>query len=371
MASIISRRRLPTLAATLFLCHLAAANALAQNRAAARSGVDFDRSDFVVYGAVAKSHVDPKGFPVVDVAVIEVFKGHPSIKDLNTIRVRQEYEVGKVVILFCKVDGQVNMPVESLSTVRGSALVQFLRGMSSCNSRAECLEYCLDHLESGDPDVAARARREFDVPSARELLAEAKSLSPVKLADRLRNVRTLEAQYSALLLGGCGSAEHGKLLRARIVESVRKEDADLSGFLKGCVLLQPKEGWAYLHGLLLDSSQPWKLRKSAFDAAVFLFEGTDLVDRKELTRGMAALLDQRDHLAYECIVFFTRHKVWDRTNQVLDLYDRQPKAGFSVNSAVIDFAMDSPEPRARAFLDELSTGRALVPEPASKSPEPK
>ena len=54
--------------------------------------------------------------------------------------------------------------------------------------------------------------------------------------------------------GGCGSPEHARLVRARVDDSVRKEERDVTGLFKGYVMLEPKAGWSYLRSILADDA---------------------------------------------------------------------------------------------------------------------
>jgi hypothetical protein len=315
---------------------------------------EFQKADAVVVAHVLRLRDDGE----VEFSNDEILKVKDSVKDAVKIGAKSDVHDKVCHIRFGEVSKDKVYFYRSVWMKPGSGLKEYVLGAIQLKDKKnERFRHWFDYLDSKEEAIAEDAHRELVRVSAKELAPMAKTLPADKIAAWLRDARTDAGrrQFHGFLLGFCGTAEHGKMLRSMIGESVRSTDGDITGFLKGHVMLQPKEGWDYVRLLLADDTQPYRIRLDAMHAANFLrSDRSDLIDSKALTDGVSLVLDHPD-LAARGVDFLRRVKAWDRTDQVLALYDGKKKLEMPLRGIIVCFALQSPEPRALAFVKELRT----------------
>src|SRR5262249_9655647 len=156
--------------------------------------------------------------------------------------------------------------------------------------------------------------------------------------------------YSSLL-GHCGDAKDAKLLRSMIEDPEKRKGSGIDGMLAAYIMLQPKEGWAYLKDMLKNDKQEFMFRYACLRTVRFLWDQRpDLMAQKEVVGGMALVLDQPD-MADFGIEDLRRWHRWEMTDQVLGLFDLKTHSVPVVKRAVLRFALASPESKARDFVE--------------------
>ena len=320
---------------------------------------EYRQAQFVLVVRVVKNWTDDGKKFFTDLAIDEVLKSHDSVTNRKTISVERNIRVKSQFIVFGEALKDSFDLFKGMENSPDGALKEYLLGAIKLKDKKieDRLRYCFDHLENTSLQVASDAHLEFAQASAKEIRAMAKTLPADKIAAWVRDAKTDAGrrQFYGFLLGYCGTAEDGKMLRSMIGESVRSTDGDITGFLKGHVMLQPKEGWDFVRLLLADDTQPYRIRHDAMHVANFLrSDRADLIDSKALTDGVSLVLDHPD-LAARGVDFLRRVKAWDRTDQVLGLYDGKKKLEMPLRGVIVCFALQSPEPRALAFVKELRT----------------
>src|SRR5262249_40506532 len=146
-----------------------------------------------------------------------------------------------------------------------SDLVKYLTTALTLKDRTpgERLRHCFDFLNSPDLDVALDAYREFARADYKEYSGMAKKLPPDTIAKWLQDPKTPAYRYGLYgsLLGHCGDPEkHGKLLRSLVEDPEKRRGSGIDGMLAAYVMLQPKEGWGYVRGLLKDGKEDFLMR---------------------------------------------------------------------------------------------------------------
>src|SRR5262249_43672042 len=152
--------------------------------------------------------------------------------------------------------------------------------------------------------------------------------------------------------GHCGKAEHAKLLRKMLDDPARRLTNGVDGILAAYVLLEPKEGWQYLTGLIKDPSKEFTTRYAALRAVRFFWDlRPDVVGRKEMVEGIRPLLDQGDiaDLAIEDLRKWGR---WECATEILALRGKKSHDIPIIRRAILRYALSCPEnAEAVAFVD--------------------
>src|SRR5205823_9536171 len=117
-----------------------------------------------------------------------------------------------------------------------------------------------------------------------------KGLPPETLAKWLKDPNTPAYRYGlyASMLGHCGKAEHAKLLHDMLEDPDKKVITGADGILAGYIMLQPKEGLAYLRSVLKDEKKEFTQRYAALRAARFFHDSrTDVLTRAQVVGAVA------------------------------------------------------------------------------------
>jgi hypothetical protein len=167
------------------------------------------------------------------------------------------------------------------------------------------------------------------------------------------------------MLGHCGTAEHAKVLRGLLDDPQRRFTSGMDGMLAGYILLQPKEGWAYVAGIMKDAKLDFGLRYAALRAGRFFHEfRPDLVPAADLTAAVLPLLEQKDiaDLAVEDLRKWGR---WEVADTILGLYGRESHNVPIIRRSILRYALSCPARNAKvaAFLaDRRKDSAKLVEE---------
>jgi hypothetical protein len=296
-----------------------------------------------------------------DFRIADVLKPHPALKTAargNTLVLDRGVPATKSqFVIFCDVYKDKIDPYRGVEVPPGSDLVSYLKKALTLKDRplAERLRLCFDYLNSPDLDVALDAYREFAKADYKEYRELSKSLPADRIAQWLQDPKTPPYRYGlyASLLGHCGDPQkHGKLLRSLIDDPEKRRGSGIDGMLAAYVMLQPKEGWAYLQNLLKDGQQDFLLRYAGLRTARFLWaERPDLVPRTDLVAGVSTVLDHPD-MADFAIEDLRKWQRWEAADRVLDLFTKESHNVPVIRRAVLRYALQCPGKRAAAFVAE-------------------
>src|SRR5262249_52268404 len=151
------------------------------------------------------------------------------------------------------------------------------------------LRFFFKFLDSKDVEVSNDAYKEFAYANYQDYQAMAKELPAEKIAKWLADPDTPTFRFGlyASMLGHCGNAKHAAALR-QMLDDPKRLVSGVDGILAGYIMLQPKEGWAYLRDLLKDESKEFMLRYAALRAARFFWEfRPDIIDKKAAVEAAA------------------------------------------------------------------------------------
>jgi hypothetical protein len=325
---------------------------------------DVKQASMVLYGTLTNAKLDnggELGQGTTDLVVESIIKKHEILgeqKKLTLPRyVPTDNGKGKFLI-FCdvfkgKIDPYRGVPVEP-----NSDIVKYLQGAMEVKDKdvPARLRYFFNYLDNRDVEVSNDAYKEFGNADYKDFQAMAKDLPADKVAAWLQDPNTPAFRHGlyASILGHAGKEKHAEVLLKMLKDPEKRASSGVDGILAGYTMLKPKEGWAYLKGILGDPSKEFMLRYAGLRAARFFWDSrTDVIDKKELVEGVSQLLKQSDiaDLAIEDLRKWGR---WEVADRVLELYGQKSHDIPIVRRSILRFALSSPAtPKTKAFIDGL------------------
>ena len=323
------------------------------------------QANMVLYGYMSNGK---PGNPDADLAggttdfVIEKqIKPHPFVAGKTKISLPRYIPTrgGKVpYLVFCdvfkgKIDPYRGVPL------KGSDLPAYLDGALKVKDKklADRLRYFFDYLNNDDLEVANDALKEFGNVGYDDYKDLAKTLPGDKVAKWLRDPKTPGYRFGlyASILGHCSKnkAEDAKLLRSFVDDPEKRVSSGVDGILAGYVMLQPKEGWAYVRGILQNPKSEFLLRYAAIRAVRFFAQyREDLVSRKECIEAVKLLLAQPGS-ADIAIEDLRKWEQWDLTDRILGLLKKDEYDLPIIQRAVLRFMISSPKKAAKAYVEKI------------------
>ena len=216
------------------------------------------------------------------------------------------------------------------------------------------LRFFFDYLDNPDLEVSNDAYKEFGNADYKDYRDMAKELPADKIAKWLQDPNTPAFRYGlyASMLGHCGTAKHAELLRQMLDDPQKRVSTGVDGIVAGYTILKPKEGWAYLQGILKDPSKEFMLRYAALRAVRFFWDSRpDILDKKDLVEGVCQLLEQSDiaDLAIEDLRKWSR---WEVAERILALSGKKSHDIPIVRRSILRYALSCPNQKATAFVEE-------------------
>ncbi len=320
---------------------------------------EYKTAALVLVGAFSNAHPG-KGLGqegTTDFTIELALKRHEVIKDKKTFTVAKYVpNLKNKVLLYCDVNNNDINPYCGIELEPGGDLVKYLTEAIVLKDKTapERLRLCFNYLNNSEWMVAGDAYREFARTAYKNYKEMAKHLPPETIAGWLKDPKTLPDHVGlyALLLGHCGKVEHAELLRSILDDPGFKNAGAAKNLLTAYIMLEPKGGQAYVTDILKDGTKKFWLRYESLRALRFLQdERLDLVTRKDLVAGLGRVLDQGD-IADFAMQDLRKMRQWDMTDQVLEQFGKKTHDTGIVRRAILQFALQSPEARAAAFVRE-------------------
>jgi len=324
---------------------------------------EVNQASMVLYGTLknAKAGNREGDFSggTTDLVIERVIKPHKIVENQNKITLdRYVPNAGNTkFLIFCdvfkgKVDPYRGMPV------RGDDMPTYLEGATKVKDRkiTERLRFFFDYLNNEDEELATDALKEFgnvDYPEYKEI---APHLPADKVAGWLKNPKTPSYRFGlyASILGHASKhkAEDAKLLRSLVEDPEKRVASGVDGILASYIMLQPKEGWQFLRGILKDPKQEFLMRYAALRAARFFVDyRADIIAKKDAVEAVRLLLDHPD-IADLAIEDLRKWKCWDQTDRILNLLNKESHDVPIIRRAILRFSLSSPEKAAKAYVEE-------------------
>ncbi len=311
---------------------------------------DASEASLILFGKLSNARVDPKDAYAgqTDLEIETVVKSHPILAGRKVITLPRylppdpEYKF----LVFCDVyKGQLD-PYRGEPVKADSRIANYLKGAIAVKDKPSAvrLKYFFDYLEDKDQTVSNDAYKEFGFADYKDMRAVAEKLPAETIIRWLNDPNTSPARFGlyASMLGHCGSPAHAALLRRLLDDPQRRLTTGTDGVMAGFVMLQPKEGWAYVATLLRDDKLDFGVRYAALRSARFFHEfRPDLVSKKDLTTAVVAVLGQKD-IADLAIEDLRKWGEWGVAQQVLDLYGRESHSASIIRRSILRYALSCP-----------------------------
>ena len=317
---------------------------------------DVSQASMVLYGTFTNARLDPggDGGGTTDFQIDAVIKKHEILGDKKLITLPRYVPSDKnsktKFLVFCDVfKGKID-PYRGVPVQADSDMVKYLKGALEVKDKpvADRLRFYFDYLDNKETEISTDAYKEFGNADYKDYRDLAKTLPPDKIAGWLQDPNTPAFRYGlyASMLGHCGTGKHAKLLRQMLDDPQKRVSTGVDGILAGYTMLSPKEGWAYIRGILKDPAKEFMLRYAALRAARFFWDSRpDVVDKKDLVEGVCELLDQSDicDLAIEDLRKWQR---WDVADRVLGLQGKKSHDIPIIRRAILRYALSCPDKKA-------------------------
>jgi hypothetical protein len=328
-----------------------------------------DQSNMILYGTLRPGMSDNNPNDIAagtSVLTIEkVVKPNANFKDgkLTINRYIPTEAEGKVKFLvFCDIyKGKID-PFRGMAVRADSDMPKYLEGALAVQKEplAKRLRFFFDYLDNADTEIALDAYKEFGNADYKDYSPIAATLPAEKVSGWLKSDKTASFRLGlyASMLGHCGQSEPEKYyqqLRGLLEAQDKMALSGVDGILAGMILLQPKEGWAYLTAILKDGKKAFATRYAALRTARFFWENrSDVVPKKDVVEAVSLMLHQSDaaDLAVEDL---RKWQAWEKAGEVLDLKKTDAYDLPIVRRAVLRYALVAAPhvPAAKEYVDAL------------------
>jgi hypothetical protein len=315
-------------------------------------------SPVILHGFAANPRHRADGTPVTDLVILDVLKGADLAAGTKTVELEGHVPIKDAnhpprLVIFAEVQKR-KLEVSRVVEVSPAA-TNYLKNLTKFvgQDRQALLRYCFDFLEHPARDLATDAYLEIEGSQDSELRRFAVQLPPDRLRSWLRDksLPLPRVGLYALLLGHCGTARDADLLRQLIQDHGGKGSSyHIERLWCGHTLLQPREGWAHVHGALQDPNRDFTVRYAALRSVRFFHESRpDVIGRTEVLQTVAAVLNDPE-MADFAVEDLRRWREWQLTDHVLSLAARKSHDVPVVRRAVLRYALQCPDPHAARFV---------------------
>jgi hypothetical protein len=317
---------------------------------------ELNQASLVIYGTATNGRPGSPdgGEGATQLSITELIKPHAITQGKKQVTIPRYVPNGKYVIFFDVFKGKLD-PYRGIPVKNGD-MPKYLAGALAVKDKkpGERLRFFFDFLNNDDSEIAVDALKEFGNTDYKAYQQMAASLPGDKVAAWLTDPKTPSYRFGvyASILGHSSQKkkEHGKLLRSLVEDPEKRVSSGIDGILAAYVMLQPKEGWAFLRGILKDSSKEFLLRYAALRAVRFFVDyRPDVMAKKDSIEAAALLLDQAD-IADLAIEDLRKWKSWDLTARVLGLKDKESHDVPIIRRSILRFALCSPDKAAKAYV---------------------
>ena len=326
---------------------------------------EVNQAHLIVFGTLTNAQRDPNEFGkgTTDMEIEVIVKDHQFLKGKKKItlpRYVPDTKDKSKYLVFCEIyKGELD-PYRGEAVPTDSKIAEYLKGAIDLKDKdmPARLHYFFKHFDAADWAIAADAFQEFSNAEYKDVRAAGAKMNPDQVLKMLKDPNTSIARYGllGLLLGHCGKGEtHGKALKEFIDDPKVKQATGLDGLLAGYVLLDPKDGLAYVAGLIKDTKEDFLVRYAALRNMRFFWEYRDDVLKKAaIVDAIKPLLDQPDivDLAVEDL---RKWQQWDQTAKLVQLFDKPSHDVSIIQRSIIKFALSAPADNkvAAEFLAQM------------------
>jgi hypothetical protein len=329
---------------------------------------EFNDCSLVIYGSLTNAKLDQKGgidSGTTDLVIEKVLKSDDIIKGKKVITLAKYMPTASKSkwVIFCDVFKNEINPYRGEEVAAGSPMIEYLTGSLAIKDEPieKRLRHCFDYLSCSDINVALDAYRVFAKADYAQYKEMAKKLPADTVAGWLKDPKTPASRLGLYgsFLGHCGDPKkHGELLRSMIEDPRKRMGSGVDGMLAGFVMLQPKEGLAWMKNVLKNDAglendeEKFHIRYATLKTLRFYWNNRqDILDREKILDAMGVAL-QVPNLSDFAIDDLRSWKAWEMNDQVLDLFGKESHNSVVIRRAILRFAICSPKDRAKTFVAE-------------------
>jgi hypothetical protein len=315
---------------------------------------EVNQAHLIVFGTMTNAQRDPNEFGkgTTDLEIEVVVKDHEILKGKKVITlpryVPPDPKNKTKHLVFCEVyKGEID-PYRGEAVPPDSKIAEYLKGAIAVRDKntTEKLLYFFKHFDSPDWAIAGDAFQEFSNAEYKDVRVAGAKIDPDHLLKMLKDPNTSIARFGllGLLLGHCGKGDtHGKALRELIDDPKVKQATGLDGLLAGYILLNPKDGLAFVASLIKDTKEDFLIRYAALRSMRFFWEYRDDVLKKaSIVETMQPLLEQSD-IADLAVEDLRKWNQWELSPKVLGLFEKSTHDIPIVQRSIIKFALAGQE----------------------------
>ncbi len=314
---------------------------------------EVNQAQLIVFGTMTNAKRDPNEFGkgTTDLVIEVVVKDHDFLKGKKVITlpryVPTDPKNKTKHLVFCEIyKGEVD-PYRGESVPPDSKIAEYLKGAIAVRDKSstEKLLYFFKNFDSPDWAISGDAFQEFTNAEYKDVRPAAMKMDPDHVLKMLKDPNTNIARLGllGLLLGHCGKSEaHGRALKQLIDDPKIRQATGLDGLLAGYILLNSKDGLAYVASLLKDTKEDFLIRYAALRSMRFFWEHReDVLKKSNIVEAILPLLDQPDivDLAVEDL---RKWGQWDLSAKVLGLFGKPTHDIPIVERSIIKFALAAP-----------------------------
>jgi hypothetical protein len=347
---------------------------------------DVAQADLVIYVTIREAKQDFTGRETdgtTEVAIDAIIKDHPIRGDKKVIEVARyipdEMKGKYKFLLYCSVFKGKLEPFKGIAVKSNCDLAKYLKGTLELKDAPieKRLKFAFDYLDNDEFEISNDAYKEFANADYKDYAPMAKNLPADKIAGWLDDPKTSPLRYGLYgsMLGHCGTKKHAALLRKLVENEEKRAVSGVDGILAGYMMLDPKEGWEYVRGVLTNRHDDFMYRYAALRCVRFIYDyRQDLVNRDEMVGGVANMITHSEigDLAIEDLRKWRR---WELTDRVLALENRgvfgvYPQPAYNVgvvNRAVLRFALADKD--SKQAVDFVERQRKKNPERVKQAEE--
>jgi hypothetical protein len=312
---------------------------------------EVNQAHLIVFGTLTNAQRDPNEFGkgTTDMDIEFIVKDHQYLKGKKKItlpRYVPETKDKSKYLVFCEIyTGELD-PYRGEQVPPDSKIAEYIKGAIDLKDKdmPTRLQYFFKHFDSPDWAISGDAFQEFSNAEYKDVRAAGEKMNPDQVLKMLKDPNTSIARFGllGLLLGHCGKESHGKALKEFIDDPKVKQATGLDGLLAGFILLDPKDGLAYVAGLIKDTKEDFLVRYAALRSMRFFWEYRDDVLKKAaIVDAVKPLIDQPDivDLAVEDL---RKWQQWDVAPKLVHLFDKPSHEVSIIQRSIIKYALTAP-----------------------------
>jgi hypothetical protein len=302
-------------------------------------------ASMVLYGQLANANEKAE---TTDLNIETIIKDNPARAKRTKLTLSRFIDLERTgkddrFLVFCDLFQNKIDPYRGMALKKGSKLPEYMRGALAVKDKpgTQRLRFYFDYLDNSDLEISNDAYKEFGNADYKDFRALAKDFSVDRVVKWLKDPDTPSFRIGlyASMVGHFGKKEHAPVLRKLLDDPERRAGSGIDGLMAAYVMLDPKDGWAYLQGALKSTKEEFMFRYAGLRAVRFLHDfRTDVIAKKDLHKAACILLAQ-DDICDMAIDDLRKWGCWDVADQVMGIRKTEAAKLPIVRRALLRYAL--------------------------------